>query len=138
MDRPTWDRYFIEISRTVATRSTCSRLHVGAIIVDLGHHIRSTGYNGAPPGDPHCGEHSDGLRCTLALHAERNAITHSVAETIGCTLYTTHSPCEDCAFRIWAAGIVRVVYEIEYRKPEPLDFLRDHGIVVEQLKLEDV
>jgi deoxycytidylate deaminase len=51
--RPSWDEYFMQIARDVATRATCLRRHVGAVIV-RDRRILSTGYNGSPPGMPHC------------------------------------------------------------------------------------
>jgi dCMP deaminase len=31
--RASWDEYFMNIAQAVATRSTCSRKHVGSVIV---------------------------------------------------------------------------------------------------------
>jgi dCMP deaminase len=82
--RPSWDEYFMEVTRQVATRSTCLRRHVGAVIVK-DKRILCTGYNGAPSGFPHCSE-TGCLRQQLdipsgerqeicrGLHAEQNAI----------------------------------------------------------------
>ncbi|MBN1164488.1 MAG: cytidine deaminase, partial [Candidatus Krumholzibacteriota bacterium] len=53
MSRPSWDEYFIKITRLIAERSTCLRRQVGAIIVK-DKRIISTGYNGAPKGLEHC------------------------------------------------------------------------------------
>ena len=76
MSRPDWDRYFIRIAKEVASRSTCPRAAVGAVIVK-DNHIISTGYNGAVPGKPHCEDEGcnvmDG-HCQRAVHAEINAI----------------------------------------------------------------
>ncbi|MFW6108141.1 MAG: deoxycytidylate deaminase, partial [bacterium] len=46
-ERPSWDTYFLNITRQVATRSTCLRRQVGAILV-RNRRILATGYNGAP------------------------------------------------------------------------------------------
>jgi deoxycytidylate deaminase len=51
--RPSKDEYFMEIASVVAKRSTCLRIHVGAVVVKNGQ-ILSTGYNGAPHGFEHC------------------------------------------------------------------------------------
>ena len=51
--RISWKNYFMNIAREVATRSTCSRKHVGAVIV-RDKTILSTGYNGSIKGLPHC------------------------------------------------------------------------------------
>lgn len=76
MTRPDWDLYFIRIAKEVASRSTCPRAAVGAVIVQ-DNRILATGYNGAPTGAPHCTEVGcqvvDG-HCIRAVHAEINAI----------------------------------------------------------------
>jgi len=103
--RPSWDQYFIEIARQVATRSTCLRRHVGAVVV-RNKRILTTGYNGAPRGLPHCdvvgclreklnipsGERQEICR---GLHAEQNAIIQAAlhgVSTEGGTIYVTHQP----------------------------------------------
>lgn len=52
--RPSWDEYFLTLCNQIATRSTCDRLHVGAVLVGPEHNIISTGYNGSLRGEPHC------------------------------------------------------------------------------------
>lgn len=127
MTRPGWDDYFMEITRVVATRSTCSRRQVGAVLV-RDKHILSSGYNGAPRGLDHCLEIGclreqlgipSGQRQELCrgLHAEQNAIIQAAyqgVETRGATIYVTHQPCITCAKMIINAGIVRVVYAGPY------------------------
>ena len=54
-DRVSWEKYFMNIATEVATRSTCDRKHVGAVIVRE-KTILSTGYNGSIKGLPHCDE----------------------------------------------------------------------------------
>lgn len=89
---------FMEIAHTVAKRSTCMRLNVGAVIVKE-RRIVSIGYNGVPAGEPHCrGNHCPGkLSCNLTTHAEANAIQF-LPEGIGygLDLYVTDSPCSNC------------------------------------------
>ena len=92
MSRPDWDLYFIRIAKEVASRSTCPRAAVGAVIVK-DNHIISTGYNGAVAGKPHCEDEGcnvmDG-HCQRAVHAEINAIiqaTHNGLSLDGATLY---------------------------------------------------
>jgi dCMP deaminase len=127
MPRPSWDEYFREIADKVATRSTCLRRSVGAVIV-RDRRILTTGYNGPPRGLEHCdvvgclrqelgiasGERLDICR---ALHAEQNAIIQAAlhgVSTEGATIYVTHQPCFTCAKMIVNAGIVRVVCASEY------------------------
>ena len=103
----------------VSERSTCPRLHVGAVIVDPDGRIISTGYNGAPRGLPHCTdigclvEEATG-RCKRTVHAEVNAILNARVSVIGCTLYCTHHPCTECLPIIHNAGIAHVRYDTMY------------------------
>ena len=48
-ERPSWDEYFMTLADEVATRTTCLRRAVGAIIVKE-KRILATGYNGVPRG----------------------------------------------------------------------------------------
>lgn len=123
--RPSWDETFLDIANTMASRSTCSRRKVGAVLVQ-DKRIISTGYNGATPGKPHC---IDGgcprgqlthdqvpkdadynLYPCVAVHAEANALLragHSSAK--GGTLYVTHPPCLQCSNLIQAAEVKEVI-----------------------------
>ena len=54
-NRPSWDEYFMKMANDVATRTTCLRRGVGAVIVK-DRRILATGYNGVPTGLTHCSE----------------------------------------------------------------------------------
>jgi len=130
LERPSWDEYFMTITKVVATRSTCLRRHVGAILVK-DKRILATGYNGAPAGLKHCSEVGclrkdasipSGTRHELCrgLHAEQNAIIQAANHGIsirGATLYCTNKPCVICSKMIINAGISRVYYEEGYNDP---------------------
>ncbi len=114
--RPTWITYWMKMAELVATRATCDRKHVGAVIV-RDNRIVSTGYNGSPGGMPHCDDVGHEMKdidgrpsCIRTLHAESNAIDQAGGEARGATLYVTVSPCYECAKRIVNAGIVSVFY----------------------------
>lgn len=120
MSRPGWDDYFMEIAKVVATRATCARKHVGAVVVSPSHQLLSTGYNGAPAGAPHCDdvdhEMVDG-HCVRTVHAEANAIAQAARNGVileGAELYTTASPCYDCGKLIVSAGIKKVTFDEQY------------------------
>ena len=118
MARPSREDTMMQVAEIFAQRSTCDRLHVGAVMVREGR-ILVTGYNGAPAGLPHC-VHSagDGEGCTTAEHAERNAIAFAARLGIrleGATLYVTHMPCLSCAMSIVNAGVDEVFYRDPYR-----------------------
>lgn len=113
-----WDQYFMRIAVQVATRATCNRKHVGAVIV-RDKTILSTGYNGSPRGLPHCDDADHELKemggrksCVRTVHAEANAIAQAARTGTaieGAELYTTASPCYDCLKLIINAGIKKVI-----------------------------
>lgn len=113
--RPGWDRYFMEIAKVVATRATCNRKHIGAVIVK-DKVILSTGYNGSPRGMDHCDDIGHELvegHCVRTVHAEANAVAQAAKNGVSInesTLYTTASTCYDCFKLIVNAGIKKVVY----------------------------
>lgn len=138
--RPSWDDYFMAITRIVATRSTCDRLEAGAVLVK-NRRIISTGYNGSPPGLPHCndvGHLMEEGHCVRTIHGEHNAILQAAnmpgASTEGSTLYVKYTPCIHCAKYVVAAGIKRVVLGKVYRHPQATDYLKSAGIEVEVYK----
>ena len=130
MPRPSWDQYFISIAEMVATRSTCLRRHVGAILVK-DKRILATGYNGAPAGLKHCEEVGclrenssvpSGMRHELCrgLHAEQNAIIQAACYGTpigGSTLYCTNKPCVICSKMIINAGIKDIFFLEGYDDP---------------------
>lgn len=129
------DQMLMQIAGIVAQRSTCNRLHVGAVIALEGR-IISTGYAGAPSSLPHCSPDVCNVNepCTRTVHAEAGAISHAAKHGIkllGSTLYCTHCPCLDCAKLIINSGINKVIYDIPYRKTQGLDLLRSAGIGVD-------
>ena len=142
--RPSWDDYFMDITERVASRSTCLRRRVGAVIV-LDKRILATGYNGAPRGLPHCDETGclreqmgipSGQRQEICrgLHAEQNAIIqaalHGVSVAQG-TIYVTHQPCITCAKMIINAGIQRVVVAQSYPDELARSFLAEAGVALD-------
>lgn len=136
LSRPNIDEYFLSIAYQVATRGTCDRKFVGAVIVDQRGRLVSTGYNGAPAGQVHCSQGGHVLvdnHCVRSLHAESNAIDYAGREARGCHMYCTIVPCFDCAKRIVNAGVTRVVwhehYESRYGKSSTVaEYLYDAGV----------
>lgn len=128
----------MRVAEVVSMRSTCSsRAPVGAVLLDSTHRIIGTGYNGSPPGEPHCDEVGHVMRdghCIRAVHAEANAYYFSVGETHGSTLVVTHFPCLSCANLIVSKGTQRVIYREAYRIDDVVvQMFRRQGIVLEQL-----
>ena len=138
--RISWKDYFMNIAREVATRSTCDRKHVGAVIV-RDKTILSTGYNGSIKGLPHCDdagcEMVDG-HCVRTSHAEANAIVQAAKNGVGINqseIYVTASPCYDCFKLIANAGIKTIYYEEFYRDQRIMDRSKEVGIQL--VSLED-
>ena len=133
IQRPNWDKYFMNIANEVAKRSTCERAQVGAVIVKE-KRILTTGYNGSPRGLPHCSEVGclmDNVHCVRTLHAEQNAIIQAALHGIiteGATIYVTHQPCFLCAKMIINAGLVQIVYDKEYPDDRSREFLEQAGV----------
>jgi dCMP deaminase len=124
--RTSWDEYFMEIARQVASRATCDRKHVGALLV-RDRIILSTGYNGSIRGMPHCdevGHMMENGHCVATVHAEANAVLQAARTGVrieASALYTTASPCWPCFKLVANAGIVRIVYGEFYRDPRIFD-----------------
>jgi dCMP deaminase len=133
--RPGWDEYFMEVARTVATRATCPRASVGAVLVRE-HRILTTGYNGAPRNVSHCTEVGCELaagHCVRSTHAEANAVVQGALHGVqleGATAYCTHQPCVNCAKLLISAGVVRIVYEAAYDDPFSQRILAEAGVAL--------
>ncbi len=132
-NRASWDEYFMAIARQVATRSTCDRKHVGAVIV-RDRMILTTGYNGSIRGLPHCddvGHLMDEGHCVRTTHAEANALVQAARNGVsvdGAGIYVTASPCFGCFKLIANAGLVRIVFGEFYRDERIFDFSRQLGL----------
>jgi dCMP deaminase len=137
--RASWDEYFMNIARAVATRSTCSRKHVGAVIV-RDKVILSTGYNGSLRGLPHCDEVGHMLEdghCVRAIHAEANAVIQAATHGVrieGAGVYVTASPCWSCFKMIANAGLTRIVYGEFYRDERIFEVARQLSIALIHLQ----
>jgi dCMP deaminase len=138
--RKPWNEYFMDQARMVATRATCDRLHVGAVIV-RDKRIISTGYNGSVSGDVHC--HDAGCyvvngHCIRTIHAESNAILQCAkfgVSTEGAAIYVTHFPCLLCSKQIIQAGLAQIYYDDPYRlDPYAKELLEQAGVKLMQLE----
>ena len=150
MERPTWDQYFMTITRQVAERSTCKRAKVGAVIV-RDRNILATGYNGSPAGLPHCldvgcliyqsrtpdGEVEE--NCYRTIHAEVNAITQAARNGSAirdADIYVTHTPCIHCLKILINTGIRTVYYEKPYKLETVADLLQYARVKLVQISPE--
>ncbi len=145
--RPSWDEYFMRIAELAATRSTCLRRQVGAVIVK-DKKILTTGYNGAPSGLKHCldigclrdklkipsGERHELCRAT---HAEQNAIVQAALFGVSIkdsTMYSTTQPCILCSKLIINAGIKKIVIKDSYPDPMSMQMLKEAQVKIEIYK----
>ena len=145
--RPSWDEYFMKIAELAATRSTCLRRQVGAVIVK-DKKILTTGYNGAPSGLKHCldigclrdklgipsGERHELCRAT---HAEQNAIVQAALFGVSIrnsTLYSTTQPCILCTKLIINAGIRKIVIKDSYPDKMSREMLKEAGVEIQIFK----
>jgi dCMP deaminase len=127
--RASWDEYFMSIAQVVATRSTCPRKYVGAVLV-RNRTILSTGYNGSIRGMPHCsdvGHMMEEGHCVATIHAEANAIIQAARNGVmieGATNYVTASPCWSCFKQLANAGVTRICYGEFYRDERIFDIAK--------------
>lgn len=143
MERPSNDEYFMNMAKLVATRSTCIRRQVGAVIVK-DKRVLSTGYNGAPKGSRHCDELGcvreildvpSGTRHELCrgVHAEQNAVVQAAYFGVSVkdsSIYTTTYPCSMCAKIIINAGITEIVFGEGYPDDLSKELLEESSIIV--------
>src|SRR3954452_10554998 len=131
--RAGWNEYFMGIAQQAATRSTCQRKHVGAVIV-RDRTVLSTGYNGSIRGLPHCdevGHMMENRHCVATVHAEANALVQAARNGVrmdGASIYTTASPCWPCFKLIANSGCERIVFGEFYRDPRIFDYATKIGI----------
>lgn len=144
--RPSFDEIYMDLAENLGLRSHCVKAKVGAVLTK-DTRIISLGYNGPPAGTHNCDlewpqegcpRDSKGS-CSLALHAEQNAILYAAKNNVpieGCTLYVTLSPCIACARIIYTTGIRKVYFKHSYAEykgianDEGVDFLRKFGVEV--------
>lgn len=147
--RPSVDEYFMRMAYLVASRSTCTRRKVGAVVVKE-KHVLTTGYNGPPKGLAHCdvtgclrerlnippGERHELCR---GVHAEQNAIIQAAyfgQSLKGATMYVTNHPCSVCIKMIINAGIEEIVYDQGYPDELAKDIVAESGIKIRRYPLK--
>ncbi len=131
--RVSWEQYFMNIAHEVATRSTCDRKNIGAVIVRE-KSILSTGYNGSLRGLPHCeevGHEMENDHCVRTIHAEANAIVQAARNGVqieNAEIFVTASPCYNCFKMIANAGIKKIYFGEFYRDERIKEHARELGI----------
>ena len=135
-----YDIAYLKMATEWGKLSYCERKKVGALIVK-DRMIISDGYNGTPTGFENICEDENGLTKWYVLHAEANAILKVADSTQSCsgaTLYITLSPCRECCKLIHQAGIKRLVYIDQYSDTTGLEFLKNAGVEIVQIKSEEL
>lgn len=126
---------YMQTARVFANCSVGVRLKVGAVIVK-DNNIISVGYNALPAHLDGLLEDKNGKTKPEVRHSEKNALmalTKSNQSSIGATLFVTHQPCLACAMELVEAGIVRVIYEQDYRLSDGVEYLKSKGVIVERI-----
>jgi dCMP deaminase len=154
-NRPSWDRYFLDLCEAVSKRATCDRGRSGCVVVK-DKRILTTGYVGSPAGLPHCDDDGVGHdmrkvfddagnvtnHCVRTIHAEQNALVQAAKFGIpvdGGTLYCKMVPCRTCAMLIINAGIKRVVAEKHYHADnDTVELFKQAGIELVVVNPEEV
>lgn len=148
--RPSWNEYFLSITKLIASRSTCLRRQIGCVIVKE-NRILTTGYNGMPSGFVHCIDRGGCMRekenipsgerldYCFACHAESNAICQAAKFGIsicGATVYLTNLPCTTCSKLIIQCKIKKVIYIDDYPSALTLQLFKESK--TELIKYEEV
>jgi dCMP deaminase len=154
MHKPSFDDIYMNLAIELSKKSHCVKRQVGSVIAKETR-IVSLGYNGPPAGTHNCDQEwpnigcprSERGGCSLALHAEENAILYATNNKVsldGSTLYVTLSPCLPCARMIYTTNIKKVIYLDSYadykgfKTDEGLDFLDKFGVeVIKYHKFQD-
>ena len=148
MGSPGFDDIYMDLAKTLALKSHCVKMQVGAVLTK-DTRIISLGYNGPPAGTHNCDTEwpDDGCPrdskggCSLAIHAEQNAVLYAAKNKVsveGATLYVTLSPCLACAKVVFTSGIKKVIFLNSYaqykgiKSDEGVDFLRKFNVEVQQ------
>jgi dCMP deaminase len=150
-NRPTYDEYFMKMAYLAASRSTCLRRKVGAVLVK-DKHVLSTGYNGPPKGMKHCDETGcireqlnvpSGERHEICrgLHAEQNAIIQASVFGVSikdASIYVTNTPCIVCAKMLINAGCKEIIYHGDYPDDLAMQMLNDSNIKLRKYENEEI
>ncbi|MBM7618033.1 dCMP deaminase [Weissella uvarum] len=140
-ERVSWPKYFMLQAVMMASRGTCTRLQVGAVVVKQGRIIAS-GYNGSVAGTPHCEDVGDLMvdgHCIRAVHAEQNALMQMAKMGIasdGAEIYVTDFPCVYCTKLLLQAGIKKINYLRNYRNDDfAMELIDEKQVELEQVEI---
>lgn len=138
LQRISFEEIYMKLAFDLAKRSTCSRLHVGAVVVsDDYSHVYGIGYNGNAQGFANSCDSIEPGNCGC-LHAEDNALLKTNGgKELPKIVFVTHQPCSYCAKRmINKGGVKKIFFAKPYRIPDGLNILKKAKIEVVQLDLD--
>jgi dCMP deaminase len=139
------------LAKDAATRSTCKRRQVGAVLVK-NDHVIAMGYNGSPRGTTNCIDAVECIRQKMnipsgeqlstcaAVHAEANAIIQAALHGVspeGATLYCTDTPCVHCTLMLINAGVKTFYAENEYPLPEFVQALMKQADIHRYVRVDE-
>lgn len=131
INRPSWDKIWMQMAEIIAQRSHHSTFKVGALIVTSDNtQVLSLGYNGNARGMSNVPQ-SEEPGCSGLLHAEINALLkldYNNPKTK--KMYLTLSPCEYCAKAIVNSKIEEVIYLKPYRNLNGVNILKEANLKV--------
>lgn len=133
INRPSWDKIWMQMAETIAQRSHHPTFKVGALIVTSDNtQVLALGYNGNATGMSNVPQ-SDEPGCSGLLHAEINALLKlDYNNPKDKVMYLTLSPCQNCAMAIINSGIKKVVYKAKYRDDTGIKMLKSVNIKIIQ------
>ena len=143
MDRPSWQKTFIEIAKTVAKRSKDPHTKVGSVLVK-NNCVIATGYNGDPRNFKYNFDWNTSEKYDYVIHSEMNCIANAVYNGAGNSIkdseiYLTTSPCNKCILLLIQFGIKKVYYLNKYKDFELTKKIADNAdIELIELKEEDL
>lgn len=131
-----WHELYLNFASLLAKRSSCQRTSVGCVVTTLDNRrVLSIGYNGNYSGGPNCCDTSQPGACGCS-HAETNSlIKMNYDDRVEKKLYSTHSPCVNCAKHIINEGSIKqVIYNTQYRILDGILLLQNNNIEVIWIK----
>lgn len=142
-ERISWDEYFMLQAVALASRSTCQRLSVGAVLV-RDKRLIASGYNGSVGGDDHCLDVGDLIvdgHCIRTIHAEQNALLQCAKYGVpvdGAEVYVTDFPCANCTKMLLQAGIKKINYLRNYNNDDfAMHLINLKGVELNQVKVSE-
>lgn len=134
-NRPSFEKWCMQIAQSVSLRSPDPKLQVGAILVSGNFKkILGWGYNGPISNHPNK-RRSNKPGKSGFIHSEINCLINSAENSHG-ILFVTTAPCEQCAQIIAnSSKVTRVYYNKEYRNNKGIKILSECNILCSKIEV---